>query len=321
MDPLYVDGANYLANIVQLQNDISYAIENDKALRIPKYAAVYDINTPSFSSNDYQWRTSRLNEFAKLHEYVVDKDKSLCTTQYYDTYIEEDHGKNSGNFTFYSDLAMTQVVDSTTTNQQSNQDPDPISNPNEDPDPIVTPGVTDFYLNNKADFENNTIEVGFDFVDPNDELSDFELILKQDDVTRTYRLEKTEETQTLSGQGGKKMVTPSLDFSSGSELKYLFRYKYNGEYITYEQGIIVFKDKNQDDGYVDYHDFIDDFGTYIGPEHPYIPPYIGGGNEPWIGGGIGDIPGIGGGSGPKIGGGGIGGGIGGNSGGLGGLGN
>ena len=304
MDPLDIDGANYLANIVQLQNDIAYAIEHDKALRIPKYAAVYDINTPAFNSNDYQWRTSCLNEFAELHEYVVDKDKSLCTTQNYDTYIEEDYGKNSGNFTFYSDAGMTQVVDSTPISQPSNPDPDPQP----DPDPVVTPGVTCFYLDNKADFENNTIEVGFDFVDPNNELSDFELLLKQDDVTRTYHLQKTEETQTLSGAGGMKMTAPALDFTNGTEFKYLFRYKCNGEYVTYEQGIIVFEDKNLDDGYADFHDFIGDFdhGTHIGIEQPYIPPYIGGGNEPWIGGG--GIPGIGGGSGPKIGGGGIGGG-------------
>ena len=101
-----------------------------------------------------------------------------------------------------------------------------------------------------ADYLHNTIEVSVDYFDPQDEYSDFTLTLStipsraesQEPVIRSYLLEKTSNSQVLSGNSDDN-ETPYINFRT-DKFTYAFTYSYKGETFNAGEGEIAFTDNS-----------------------------------------------------------------------------
>ena len=91
-----------------------------------------------------------------------------------------------------------------------------------------------FYLSDQADFKNNAFYVDLDFIDENDQFSDFTLTFLEDDGLVSFPLEKVTGRQKVS-QG-------NTNFRPVDTHNYRFSYKDNGEVVEYEEGSITFVD-------------------------------------------------------------------------------
>ena len=100
-----------------------------------------------------------------------------------------------------------------------------------------------FNFDQTADFENNCFDVSLNFVDYGDRFDNFTLVLTDSaypDVSQTFILDKTRETQTLYVSAEESTGGPLLDLIHSS-FEYLFTYTDNGETIEYDSGLASFE--------------------------------------------------------------------------------
>lgn len=292
----------------------------NRCLCIPRYAYVEYYNDGAvINHSGYTWKTTHaVRDTAYCEDYIFDKDFiSNWQSIHIGSEDKSYHGKVStfdsiNSLNDYTNNSALMLADQYNEAVQqaiadyNTEHPEEQNNSNNQDETIITPEITRFSINNCANFEKNKFLIGFDYNDPNNELTDFKFNLSSSEGSKTYNLNKANKSVYITGDD-------VFDFSSGLEYTYSFTYHYNNEQVTYTSGRISFIEGTEYENHFgdhneDVHSHADDIFQ------PYIPPYIGG-NEPWIhdGGGIGggfeipDKPWIGGG----IGGGGFGGGLGG----------
>ena len=98
----------------------------------------------------------------------------------------------------------------------------------------------DFYMSGEADFRAGTFQVGMDFLDELDSLSDFTIVFtdtEYDDLQFTFVLDKVSGWQTVSLEGGDLL---NSDFSLERSYNYVFSYKNNGDVNEFKKGSISF---------------------------------------------------------------------------------
>ncbi|MCR5185449.1 MAG: hypothetical protein K6C32_05195 [Bacilli bacterium] len=98
---------------------------------------------------------------------------------------------------------------------------------------------TSFYIDERADFNNNTIYVTMNFSDEFDEFTNFLLTISSDDgtsdpITAEISLSHTTETLEINA------MEYGLDITTGQTFTYQFSYSYNNNQIEYVSGEITF---------------------------------------------------------------------------------